>query len=135
MVDSLAFRRLLADCLTFSLHRVVALAHSLDLVRDSLSDSMLCEGPLRLTSFLSTSLRSSSFLFRLHSRITIMKTTMTAARTRDRESITVVRKALFSDVLDQPGGSRSVSLVGDGVGVVARSSTGVGPEVSRHWLR
>ena len=62
-----------------------------------------------------------------------MKTTMTAARTRDNESMTVVRKALFSDVLDQPGGSRSVSLVGDGVGVVARSSTGVGlvgPEVS-----
>ena len=134
MVDSLAFRRLLADCLTFSLHRVVALAHSLDLVRDSFSDSTLCEeGPFRLTSFLSTSFRSSSFRLRLHSRITIMKTTMTAARTSDSESMTVVRKALFSDVLDQPGGSWSVSLVEDGIGVVARSSTGVspvGPELS-----
>ena len=132
-MDSLAFRRLLADCLTFSLHRVVALAHSLDLVRESFSDSTLCAEPLLFTSFLSTSFRSSFFRFRLHSRKTIMKTTMSAASTRDSESMTVVRKALFSDVLDQPGGSRSVSLVDDGIGVVARSSTGVspvGPEAS-----
>lgn len=58
---------------------------------------------------------------------------MSAASTSDNESMTVVRKALLSDVLDQPGGRRSVSLVLDGAGVVARSSMGVspvGPEVS-----
>lgn len=46
----------------------------------------------------------------------------------------VVRTALSSDVLDQPGGSKSVSLVDDGGGVVTSSSTGwsvaVGVEAS-----
>ena len=133
-MDSLAFRRLLADCLTFSLHRVVALAHNfdLDLVRDSFSESMLCDR-LLFTNFFSTSFRSPSLRFRLHRRKAMMKTTMNAASTRDSESMRVVRKTLLSDVLDQPEGSRSVSLVLDGGGVVARSSTGVfpvGPEAS-----
>ena len=130
-MDSLAFRRLRADCRTFSLQRVVAIAHSFDLVRDSFSESTVCGSPFLFTNFRSTSF--SSFRFLLHRRKTTIKTAMTAASTSDSESMTVVRNALFSEVLDQPGGSRSISLVGDGVGVVARSSTGVrlvGPEVS-----
>jgi hypothetical protein len=59
VVDNLVFRRLLADCLTFSLHRVVALTHSFDLTRYSFSESMmLCGVPLILTSFFSKSFRS-----------------------------------------------------------------------------
>ena len=54
----------------------------------------------------------------------MMKTVMTAASTRDSESMSAVRIVLDSDGLDQPGGSKSVSLVDDGAGVVARSSTG-----------
>ena len=64
-----------------------------------------------------------------------MKTVMTAASMRDSESIRVVRIALDSDGLDQPGGRKSVSLAEDEeeAGVVARSSTGcigVGLEAS-----
>lgn len=51
---------------------------------------------------------------------------MSPASTRDSESMRVVRKTFFSAVLDQPEGSKSVSLVSD-TGVVARSSTGVSP--------
>lgn len=53
-----------------------------------------------------------------------MKTVMTAASTRDSERMRAVRTVLDSDGLDQPGGRKSVSLVDDGAGVVARSSTG-----------
>lgn len=53
-----------------------------------------------------------------------MKTVMTAASTRDSESMRVVRIVLDSDGLGQPGGRRSVSLADDEAGVVARSSTG-----------
>jgi len=63
-----------------------------------------------------------------------MKTVMTAASTRDSESMRVVRIAFDSDGLDQPGGRKSVSLADDeDAGVVARSSTGcigVGLEAS-----
>lgn len=62
-----------------------------------------------------------------------MKTVMTAASTRDSESMRVVRIALDSDGLDQPGGRKSVSLADEDAGVVARSSTGcigVGLEAS-----
>lgn len=62
-----------------------------------------------------------------------MKTDMTAASTRDSERMRVVRMALDSDGLDQPGGRKSVSLLDEGAGVVARSSTGrfgVGVEAS-----
>ena len=125
-MDSLAFRLLLADCLTFSLHRVVALAHSFDLTRYSFSESMLSGGPLPFTRLLSTSFRP--FRLRLHIRKAMMTTTMVAASTRDNESMRAVRMVFFSDVLDQPGGNKSVSLVDVGGGVVARSSIPVGPE-------
>lgn len=62
-----------------------------------------------------------------------MKTAINAASTRDNERISVVRIALDSEGLDQPGGRKLVSLFDDGAGVVARSSTGrfeVGVEVS-----
>lgn len=62
-----------------------------------------------------------------------MKTAIRAASTRDSESMSVVRMALASDGLDQPEGRESVSVLGDGAGVVARSSTGrfgVGVEAS-----
>lgn len=53
-----------------------------------------------------------------------MKTTITAASTRDRERMSVVRMALDSEGLDHPGGRKLVSLLDDGAGVVARSSIG-----------
>jgi hypothetical protein len=53
-----------------------------------------------------------------------MKTTITAASTRDKERMSVVRMALDSEGLDQPGGRKLVSLPDDGAGVVARSSMG-----------
>lgn len=43
---------------------------------------------------------------------------------RDRERMRIVREALSSEVFDQPGGSKSVSFGGEGVGVDARSSIG-----------
>jgi len=128
-VETLAFRRLLADCLTFSLHRVVALAHNLDFTRSSFSESPSCGGPLDLTNFFSKSFRSSFLRFRLHRRKRVMKTAMSAASTRDNESMRVVRMAFCSDGLGQPGGRNSVSLAGDGVRLLARSSTGVVPVV------
>lgn len=53
-----------------------------------------------------------------------MKTMMTAASTRDSETMRAVRAGVFSEDLVQPGGRKSVSPVDDGAGVVARSSTG-----------
>ena len=126
-VDNRAFRRLLADCLAFSLHRAVALTHSFDFVRPPLSESTLRRGSLHFPSFFSTSFCSLSFRFRLHIRKAMMKTAMIAASTRDSESMRVVRMALLSVALDQPGGRESVSLVADGAEVVARSSIGTFP--------
>lgn len=58
-----------------------------------------------------------------------MNTAMSAASTRDSESMRIVRTESSSDILVHPGGSKSVSLGGDGVGVDARSSMGSVPAV------
>lgn len=58
-----------------------------------------------------------------------MKTAMSAASTRDNDSMRVVRTVFSSAVLDQPGGRKSVSLGSDGAGVDAKSSMGWVPTV------
>lgn len=123
VLDSLAFRRLLADCLIFSLHRVVALVHNFDLARFSFSESTFCWAHLFFASFFSKSFRSSRFRLRLHNRKK-MKMDMSAASTRDSERIRIVRAVFSSVSLDHPGGSKSVSFGVEGTGVDAKSSTG-----------
>ena len=60
-----------------------------------------------------------------------MKMDISAASTRDRERMRIVRAAFSSEALDHPGGSRSVSLgaEAEGAGVDSRSSTGKVPAV------
>lgn len=128
VLDSLAFRRLLADCLMDSFQREVALAHNFDLARCSFSESILCWGPFFFISFFSKSFCSSCFRRRRHSRKKI-KAAMSAASKRESERMRIVRAALSSYVLDQPGGSNSVSLGCDIAGVDARSSMGRVPAV------
>jgi hypothetical protein len=123
VLESLAFRRLLAECLMFSFHLVVALAHNFTLVRCSFSVSTSCCDPFFFTSFFSKSIFSRCLWFRLQIRKK-MKTAMSAASTRENASMRIVRALSLSDILVHPGGSKSVSLGGGGVGVDARSSMG-----------
>lgn len=58
-----------------------------------------------------------------------MKMAMSAASTRDNDSMKIVRAVFSSAILDQPGGRKSVSLGTDGAGVDARSSMGLVPAV------